>query len=301
MIVLSSKEEPAVKAEAFACGANDYMVKFPDKLEVVARIRYHSRGYIALLQRNRAYAALAQELADAAAYVRSLLPAPRSKRPVTDWHFVPSTQLGGDIFDCFWVDDDRFAIYLIDVCGHGVGAALLSVSAVNVMRARALPDTDFGRPDQVLAGLNDTFQMETQNDMFMTAWYGVYDRTSRTVSYASGGHPPAILVTGPSPAEATVKRLSTGGLVVGAMPGTEYACEHCAVEEAGTLFVYSDGDYEVTRASDGEQWPFDEWVALLGESGRDPATRLEAIKQRVVDVQGSEVFDDDFSLLRVVF
>ncbi len=58
LIVLSSKEEPDTKAKAFSLGANDYMVKLPDRLEVLARIRYHSRGYIALLERNEAYEAL---------------------------------------------------------------------------------------------------------------------------------------------------------------------------------------------------------------------------------------------------
>src|SRR6516162_3669295 len=58
MIVLSTKEEPAVKAEAFALGANDYIVKLPDRLELLARIRYHSKGYIALLHRTEAYPAL---------------------------------------------------------------------------------------------------------------------------------------------------------------------------------------------------------------------------------------------------
>ncbi|MDD3146037.1 MAG: adenylate/guanylate cyclase domain-containing protein [Candidatus Riflebacteria bacterium] len=58
MIVLSSKEEPRIKSEAFGYGANDYMVKLPDKLEVLARIRYHSRAYINLLQRDEAYNAL---------------------------------------------------------------------------------------------------------------------------------------------------------------------------------------------------------------------------------------------------
>jgi len=58
LIVLSSKEEPIIKAEAFALGANDYMVKLPDKLEVLARIRYHSKGYINLLERNEAYGQL---------------------------------------------------------------------------------------------------------------------------------------------------------------------------------------------------------------------------------------------------
>src|SRR5262249_19690160 len=49
MIVLSSKEEPVVKAQAFALGASDYLVKLPDKVELIARIRHHSRGYISLL------------------------------------------------------------------------------------------------------------------------------------------------------------------------------------------------------------------------------------------------------------
>ncbi len=60
LIVLSSKEEPVVKAEAFALGANDYMVKLPDRLELLARVRYHAQGYINLLQRNEAFAALVE-------------------------------------------------------------------------------------------------------------------------------------------------------------------------------------------------------------------------------------------------
>lgn len=82
LIVLSSKEEPTTKAEAFAAGANDYMVKLPDKLEVIARIRYHSAAYISRLERDEAFSALEaqqrileQELAEAANYVQSLLPA----------------------------------------------------------------------------------------------------------------------------------------------------------------------------------------------------------------------------------
>ena len=60
LIVLSSKEEAVTKADASALGANDYLVKLPDKIELIARIRYHSRGYIAFLQRNEAYEALSK-------------------------------------------------------------------------------------------------------------------------------------------------------------------------------------------------------------------------------------------------
>ena len=72
---------PATKAQAFGLGANDYLVKLPDRIELIARIRHHSRGYVSLLQRNEAYEALAEsrkQLADqidaAARYLRSLLP-----------------------------------------------------------------------------------------------------------------------------------------------------------------------------------------------------------------------------------
>ena len=58
IIVLSTREDPKVKAEAFAAGANDYLVKLPDEIELVARLRYHSKAYLALIQRDQAFQAL---------------------------------------------------------------------------------------------------------------------------------------------------------------------------------------------------------------------------------------------------
>jgi two-component system chemotaxis family response regulator WspR len=58
VIVLSTKEEPMIKSEAFGAGANDYLVKLPDRLELIARVRYHSRAYLNQLERDEAYAAL---------------------------------------------------------------------------------------------------------------------------------------------------------------------------------------------------------------------------------------------------
>ena len=89
---------------------------------------------------------LEEELSDAARYVMSILPAPRSDTPKTEWLLVPSTELGGDSFGYHEIDDDHIAIYLLDVCGHGVGAALLSVTVINVLRASALPKVDFRDP-----------------------------------------------------------------------------------------------------------------------------------------------------------
>ena len=91
------------------------------------------------------------------------------------------------------MDDDHFAIYLIDVSGHGVGAALLSVSVMNVLRSESFTKTDFKTPEQILESLNHAFPGEDNNDMFFTIWYGIYNKRTKVLTYASGGHPPALL------------------------------------------------------------------------------------------------------------
>jgi sigma-B regulation protein RsbU (phosphoserine phosphatase) len=93
-----------------------------------------------------AHERMQSELAEAAHYVRSLLPAPMSHPFVTEWRFVPSTELGGDAFGYHWVDPDHFALYLLDVCGHGVGPSLLSVAALHVLQSASLRHVDFRDP-----------------------------------------------------------------------------------------------------------------------------------------------------------
>ncbi|MFL6660090.1 MAG: diguanylate cyclase domain-containing protein [Massilia sp.] len=75
VIVLSAKEDPKLKAQGFECGANDYMVKLPDQLELLARLRYHSAGYTSRLQRDQAFAMLREsqeQLAQANIELRNL-------------------------------------------------------------------------------------------------------------------------------------------------------------------------------------------------------------------------------------
>lgn len=132
-----------------------------------------------LLDRNEVLKQLSHELSDATGYVKTVLPQPITSGPLlTDWRFIPSLSLGGDSFGYHWIDEDYFAMYLLDVSGHGWSAALLSVSVINVLRSHALPDTDFRDPQQVLLALNNTFPGEQHNDMFFTIWYGVYNYVS---------------------------------------------------------------------------------------------------------------------------
>jgi len=305
IIVLSTKEEPAVKAEAFALGANDYIVKLPDRLELVARIRHHSRGYVALVERNEAFAALqasqqtlANDIATAASYVRSLLPEPLEAGVVrADWRFIPSATLGGDAFGYHALDADNFAVYLLDVCGHGVGAALLSVSALNAIRSEALAQTDFHDPGAVLAALNKAFPMERQNDMFFTIWYGVYHVPTRRLRWAGGGHPPAVLL---GPDGAAPRMLESDGPLIGAVDGLDFDSSEAEVPVGSRLFVYSDGAFEISRP-DGTMWAFADFLAALTAPAAGPASPIDSLVSVIRGVSQRDDFNDDFSMVELGF
>jgi phosphoserine phosphatase RsbU/P len=307
LIVLSTKEEPTIKAQAFAIGANDYLVKLPDKLELVARIRYHSKGYIAQLERNEAYRKLAEsqrqlaeEVAQAAKYVLSLLPAPIQTGPVrVDWRFVPSMQLGGDSFGYHWLDEDHFAVYLLDVSGHGVGASLLSVSALNVLRSQSLPNTDFRDPGQVLQGLNSAFLMDHHDDKYFTIWYGVYCKSARQLAYAGGGHPPALLFDSLETGETRVKLLESGGPLIGMVPEMHFDTQTTSLGPCAKLLLFSDGVFEIEQAN-GKMWKFDEFVRFVGDLPPDEPL-MDRLLSHVQGLHGSSQLEDDFSIAEASF
>jgi phosphoserine phosphatase RsbU/P len=304
MIVLSSKEEPIVKAQAFAAGANDYLVKPSDQVELIARVRYHSRAYLNLLERNEAYRQLAEsqrklaeEVAQAAHYVQSLLPPPLKGAVRVDWRFVPSTQLGGDMFGYHWLDPDHLAVYLLDVSGHGVGSSLLAVSAANLLSAQSLPGTDFRDPAQVLSRLNDVFQMERQNDKFFTIWYGVYRKGDRRLAYGNAGHPPALLFPGP----AAPARLESTGVMIGMLPpGMEFEANAVPVPEGARLLLYSDGVFEIEQPG-GAMWSLDEFVEFVSGVPAEAGPTADALLAHVRRLHGAETLGDDFSFLEVRF
>ena len=306
-IVLSTKEDPKVKAEAFTLGANDYLVKLPDPIELTARIRHHSRGYIAQIERNEAYAALkesqerlAGELSQAAKYVVSLLPERLEGDVRTDWLFIPSIELGGDAFGYHWLDANNFAMYLLDVCGHGVKAALLSISVMNVLRNQLLAATDFRSPSEVLGSLNNAFQMERNNDLYFTIWYGVYDKQARRLTYANGGHPPAILLAGTSQQTAEPISLSKPGMIIGAFPGAPFKAEAKDLQEFSRLYIFSDGIYEVARP-DGTMMKYSDFTDILVSSTRGSGSVIAQTVDAIRSVRGGDQFEDDISIVEITF
>jgi len=261
----------------------------------------HQKTNAALIERNEIFTQLNEELAEAADYVKNMLPKPINEGPVkTDWRFIPSTSLGGDAFGYHWIDENHFAIYLLDVSGHGVGAALLSVSVMNTLRSQTLPDTDFKDSKQVLESLNIAFPGEENNDMFFTIWYGVYNKNTRELTYASGGHPPALLLGGNTTEDSKSTLLRTPNYVIGGMSDATYEKKECLVGEHDRLYIFSDGVYEVEK-SDGSMWRFQEFAEFMNEVKAEGQSILDHLHRNACNLRQSDSFEDDFTIVEVSF
>ena len=301
VIMISALDELGSVIRCIEAGAEDYLPKPCNPTLLRARIQVSlekkaladsARSHLQSLEETQRR--LQKELAEAARYVRSILPSPIDKPFRIDWEYQSSSEIGGDAFGYHWIDIEHFAIYLLDVCGHGVSASLLSASAINVIRSGALPETDFRDPSAVLSALNEAFPMERQNNSYFTMWYGVFHAPTRTLRHASGGHPPALLLEGPA-----MRRLHAQGMMVGVLTGSTFPSESREIPEGASLFVLSDGCFEI-RSPLGGMLAFDEFETFLRQRGHSEtvlAELLDWVRKR----QGSDHLDDDFSIVRIRF
>ncbi|HVT88556.1 MAG TPA: fused response regulator/phosphatase [Tepidisphaeraceae bacterium] len=303
-ILLSNESDPQAKAQAFALGADDYLVKLPDRVELIARIRRHSRSFWRQQARERDETRRAEnerrlhhEIVEAGRYVESLLPTPIEHGPVqTRWRFLPSMRLGGDAFGFQWLDDAHFAFYLLDVSGHGVESALLAVSVLNILSCRALADTDSHDPAAVMRALNTAFDMEKHNRHFFTIWYGVYNVWSRELVFSGGGHPPPMLCTGES---RPIVSLETQGMPIGVFELAQFENERLTLPSQSRIILYSDGVVEVGSPSAMKECQSDFKDFLNREAMENDI--VERIEQRAKQLANDGEFKDDFSLLQIDF
>jgi len=247
------------------------------------------------------YQAMMAELSKAADYARSLLPARLSGEVESEWCFHPSEQLGGDAFGYYWIDPDHLAIYLLDVCGHGVGAALLSVSVMNTLRTQTLSGVDFRDPAAVLGALNHSFRMDDQNNLYFSAWYGVYCRKTRELIYSSGGHPPAILIGPDSGGKAAVLplRIEPASPAIGCFDKVVYRSTVQGIIPGSRLLILSDGVFEIFGPGN-KVGTWEEFFAefdLLQNRILCPEDRLKKAQR----ARGQELLEDDFSLVELRF
>jgi serine phosphatase RsbU (regulator of sigma subunit)/energy-coupling factor transporter ATP-binding protein EcfA2 len=237
------------------------------------------------------------EFAAGIKYVRDCIPPPMDGLVSVDWRYIPASTLGGDTIGFHWLDDDHIALHLIDVTGHGLDSALLSVTVTNVIRAGALPGTDMKRPDQVLAKLNEAFQGQQHGSKYFTIWYGVYQVATRTMTWAGGGHHPSIVLV---PGQPDPIVLTSEGLMMGVLRGVDFPAQSCHIPAGARVLIFSDGVFEIFREG-REMWNLAGCIAHLAVLGEREGSLMDELLNHVRHVRGSPRLDDDFSVIEARF
>ena len=298
-ILLTSLDSVEDRIKGLDAGADDFLCKPIEMNELTARVRAGLRLHQLSKDLQNQKQLLETELAEAAEYVSTILPEPLYHPSLNiDVCFIPSRQLGGDSFDYFWLDDRHLVFYLLDVSGHGLRASLPSLAVVNLLRSRGLSNVDYSRPDSVLRGLNQAFQMSDRNDKYFTIWYGVYDKENRNLIYSSAGHPPAVLLT--STNRSLEKRLKTPGVPVGMFPDIQYVNDSCQIDTNSSLYVFSDGLYEVEQQPNSP-WGLEKLISLLKKYQQTPERDLQRLLQYIRTWHPNFQFEDDLSILQIDF
>jgi sigma-B regulation protein RsbU (phosphoserine phosphatase) len=289
VIMVTALDSTADIVNAFDHGANDYVTKPLDFAVIHARVQTQLALKRAidqiralerdLAQRNRAlHAANERMTSDLEAAVKvqaALLPTESPHVPGYHfaWLFNPSAELAGDIFNVFRLDDRHVGIYVLDVTGHGVAAALLSVTVSRFLfplpdptsllwETSASGETRLSRPARVAQRLSERFPFDAVTGQFFTLVYGVLDLQENRLRYTSAGHPQ--LVAHRRGAKPTF--LEASGFPIGVGPG-DYDEYEIDLASGDRLYIYSDGIPE-TMNPDGEPFGPDRLLKTL-DAGQD--------------------------------
>jgi len=280
---------------------NDALIVGPARLRNGARLRL---GTVPLKYERRdphevdAEAELGRDIQRAVEYARAILPAPIENGPVrADWYFAPCTKLGGDMFGYQFLDDGCFAGFLLDVSGHGIGAAMHAVAVGNAVRRRALPGADPRDPAAVAAALNALFQMEDHHGLMLTLWCWAYDPGPRLLRFCCAGHHPSLLAV---PGQAPPLPLGGRNPAIGMLAARQWPIEQVTVPPDSRLYVFSDGAFDVV-GTDGRRWGPDDvaWLVAEGPAARVPEP--ERLYRAVRSAAPPGPLSDDFSAVVIAF
>lgn len=299
-ILLTSLDSVESRVRGLDAGSDDFLCKPIEMYELKARVRAGLRLHQLSRDLQEQKKLLEEELTEAAEYVSSILPEPLVHPKLNiDMRFVPSRKLGGDSFDYFWLDKNNLVFYLLDVAGHGLRASLPSLSVINLLRSRTLTNTNYYQPSNVIASLNNVFQMSDRNDKYFTIWYGVYNCQQKSLTYSSAGHPPGILLTN-SQGQILEQRLKTTGVPVGMFPSVKYVNGCCKIPPHSSLYIFSDGIYEAEQINNS-LWGLEKFISLLKKYQQTPQKDLDRLLQFVRNWHPNFQFEDDLSILQVDF
>jgi sigma-B regulation protein RsbU (phosphoserine phosphatase) len=312
IILCTSRNSRLDLLEGLRSGADDFLAKPVHYDELCVRMSAGER-VIALERRleqdnhrlaeapgalSRAYETMRSDLEAAARMQQSLLPPPARLHGVRfESLFCPACTLAGDIFNYFPLNETAAGFYLLDVSGHGIPAAMLSVTLSKVLttsphlkQTRNGGGTEIAPPEQVMVELNRRFQ--NNGDMYFTMLYGVLD-TKRRVTISQAGHPHPLFLRKGSP----VRALGKGGFPVGVFPDIDYDQFEQDLQPGDRLFLTSDGVSECANR-EGEQFGMARLTAFVDHhQAQDLADVLDGLRQTLCDWSGSDEFKDDVSVV----
>ncbi len=322
VIFISALAEQLDKVKAFATGGVDYITKPFQMEELHARVETHLKLRRLQIQLEETNARLAQangrmsrDLKAAAKIQETFLPRQVPRLPGVDfaWIYRPCDELAGDGLNIIPLGDGKFGLYILDVSGHGVASALLSVTMSRLLSAPSDPSSilvrdgdagvgsptpnfrfDITPPADVATHLNRLFPFDSATAQFATMVYGILNVATGEFRFVSAGHPgPLHLPIGASPVI-----LECQGSAIG-LADDAFDERSVRLGAGDRLYLYSDG---VTEAMDriGEQFGDDRLLEVISEERSEPLqVGVSALVGKIVQWHGSDTPQDDISILAV--
>ncbi|HEV2845138.1 MAG TPA: PP2C family protein-serine/threonine phosphatase [Thermoanaerobaculia bacterium] len=248
-----------------------------------------------LLESQERLASLRQELETARQIQASTLPQKTPDIAGLDLaaRYLPAESVAGDFYDFLPGEGRRLGIFLADVSGHGVPAALVA-SMLKVAVASQAGHAE--SPALVLTGVNQVLHGKLPGNRFITAVYVFLDLESSRIIYGRAGHPPPLLWRR---SEGRVEELRHGGLVMGRLARSSYTEASVPVAPGDRLLLFTDGIPEAGNRAD-EQFGDDRLQQFLASQGDRSADGVAAaLLERVRGWRGREDFEDDLTLVAV--
>jgi sigma-B regulation protein RsbU (phosphoserine phosphatase) len=205
---------------------------------------------------------------------------------------VPAQSVGGDYFDWIPVDERRLAVCLGDVSGKGMPASLLMANVQATLRGQTLIDAT---PAERISRSNKLLYQCTDDERFVTLWYGVIDVGAHSLAYCNAGHEHPFVVA----ADGSTRRLDMGGLALGVFEEFQYIQATVSLFPGDVLAIYSDG---VPDAANASEEPFGDAriESLIVEHRDEPAAAVvDAVFQAVDSHAGDTPQFDDLTMVVV--
>jgi len=323
IILLTARDKKDELIIGLEAGADDFLSKPFNKGELKARIQAGERIVNlehdlaernhelreANVELNKTYSLIKRDLEAAAKIQESLLPS--SAIEINgfkfDRIFCPSSFVAGDIFNFFKLDENHVGFYIIDVAGHGIPAALLSVTLSRTLSPLPShhsplkyfiprpPHYEIRQPAGAVSILNEQFQDNSDILQYFTMIYAIMDLRTGQIKLTQAGHPAPVLV----PLNGAITTIGSGGLPVAMFPDVQYDDLECNLEPGDKLFMYSDG---VTECSDPSGTLFSE-SRLLGLLEKNRGLTLGEVMQNLEknlrDWRQDEEFEDDVTMVAI--